>query len=272
MWKHADCRADIGERGPSPIPAQVARPKTPTKPLDRLPKLNYTILKDTALKKKLAELGIPNWGNKALLARRHSEWVNLWNANCDSSRPRTKRELLHELDTWERSQGGLASNMVGGVNGGSSVMKKEFDGSAWAANHNEDFQRLIAKARQKPKSPSASTDANPNSQPIPQADVGADRQSPSYDSIENRNSAEGQRHPGSKIASASAEEQAKWAYTPRPNSTEKSVIDIESEMTEVSTNESIPFEQSRDATDSVPHFRRPCPLARGSIAGRPRDM
>jgi hypothetical protein len=29
---------------------------------------------------------------------RHTEWVNPWNANCDSRNPRTKRELSSELD------------------------------------------------------------------------------------------------------------------------------------------------------------------------------
>ena len=243
------------------------------KPLDRLPKLNYTILKDTALKKKLAELGIPNWGNKALLARRHGEWVNLWNANCDSSKPRTKRELLHELDCWEKSQGGLASNMVGGVNGGSSVMKKDFDGSAWAANHNEDFQRLIAKARQKPKTPAASTKINADSQPIPHSDGVADRQFHSFDPIEDRSfdAADYQRYSGSRVDSPVAGKQAGSGYTRRPNRTEKSVIDLETEMMEIPTQELIPSEQSRGTRAPVHQVREQRTLAHGALTGRPPD-
>ena len=101
------------------------------------------------MRKKFTELGIPNWGARALLIRRHTEWVALVNANCDSSRPRTKRDLLQDLDVWERSQGGHASNNVGALNGGGNLMKKDFDGTAWAVNHDDDFQRLIARARQK---------------------------------------------------------------------------------------------------------------------------
>lgn len=117
--------------------------------MERLPQLSYGLLKDQALRKKLSDLGIPNGGPKALLIKRHTEWVNLVNANCDSSRPRTKRELLSELDTWERSQGRNIMNGLGG-NETSSVMRKDFDGAAWATSHGNDFQQLIAKARRKP--------------------------------------------------------------------------------------------------------------------------
>ena len=118
------------------------------KALERLPQVNYSLLKDNALRKKLSELGIPNSGQRALLIKRHTEWINLVNANCDSTKPRTKRELLHDLDMWDKTQGRqIANSSTGGT--ASSVMNKDFDGLAWAANHDQDFQSLIAKARRK---------------------------------------------------------------------------------------------------------------------------
>ena len=125
---------------------------TPAKPMERLPSISYSILTDNALRKKLSALGIPNWGPKQLLIRRHTEWLNLWNSNCDSSRPRSKRELISDLDIWERTQGGHAPNNTGNnQNGPNSVMNKDFDGAAWAASHSNDFNDLIARARQKAK-------------------------------------------------------------------------------------------------------------------------
>ena len=118
--------------------------------LEQLPQLNYPILKDTALRKKMSELGIPNSGARALLIRRHTEWVNLWNANCDSFRPRRKGDLLKELELWERTQGGYASNSLNPMSGGNTVMRKDFDGLSWAANHEENFRALIAQALRKP--------------------------------------------------------------------------------------------------------------------------
>jgi E3 ubiquitin-protein ligase RAD18 len=100
-------------------------------------------------------LGIPNWGDKQLLIRRHKEWVNLWNANCDSPQQRSKQKLLQELELWERTQGGNASSTQNVSNNTASIMSKEFDGSAWSASHNDDFQKLIAQARQKAKASKA---------------------------------------------------------------------------------------------------------------------
>lgn len=117
--------------------------------MERLPQISYSLLKDNALRKKLSELGIPNSGPRALLIRRHTEWVNLVNANCDSPRPRTKRELLHELDIWDKTQGRQLLNISNSGLNASSVMNKDFDGAAWAASHGDDFQTLIARARKK---------------------------------------------------------------------------------------------------------------------------
>lgn len=119
--------------------------------MERLPQLNYSLLKENALRKKLSEIGIPNGGPKALLVRRHIEWVNLVNANCDSTRPRSKRDLLHELDVWDKTQGRQILNNTAGGSSTSSVMNKDFDSAAWAASHDQDFQSLIAKARMKAK-------------------------------------------------------------------------------------------------------------------------
>ena len=117
--------------------------------LEPLPQINYSLLKDQPLRKKLSELGIKSDGPRQLLISRHKEWVNLVNANCDSQKPRSKRDLLRELDTWDTTQGRhLLSN---GTNGPGSIAHKDFDGKAWASNHHVDFNRLIAAARSKAK-------------------------------------------------------------------------------------------------------------------------
>ena len=141
----------------------VSRSTQPPKAMERLPQLSYSLLKDQALRKKLSDLGIPNNGPRALLIRRHTEWINLVNANCDSRRPRTKRELLHDLDIWDRTQGRSILNSSNGAESSSSVMNKDFDGAAWAANHGNDFQSLIARARGKAKL--RSEDAGGTNQP-----------------------------------------------------------------------------------------------------------
>jgi E3 ubiquitin-protein ligase RAD18 len=115
------------------------------RPQDRISELNYSLLKETAMRKKMDELGLPSFGGKQLMVRRHTEWVNIWNANCDSSNARSKRELLHDLDTWERTQGGRAP----APNQSYGIMRKDFDGDGWANKNKVDFSRLIADARRK---------------------------------------------------------------------------------------------------------------------------
>lgn len=113
------------------------------------------------MRKKLRDLGIPEWGQKQLLQRRHTEWMNLWNANCDSKQPKSKRVLLQELDIWERTQGGhaVAPSPLTSAN---NVMRKDFDTNEWSTNHEDDFKRLIANARKKRETQVQSTIPDPS--------------------------------------------------------------------------------------------------------------
>ncbi|KAL8972599.1 MAG: hypothetical protein Q9183_000457 [Haloplaca sp. 2 TL-2023] len=164
-----------GRRSPSVEMIRDLRPKT--KPPERLPQMNYSLMKDSALRKKLSELGIPNTGSRNLLTRRHAEWVNIVNANADSSRPKSKREMLRELETWDRSTGRSIASGCMDINNPGSVMSKEFDGTAWNLNHRSDFQDLVTQARHtrrvansphaKPKSPSTTSEPQDNSAALP---------------------------------------------------------------------------------------------------------
>ncbi|KAJ5952761.1 Zinc finger RING-type [Penicillium vulpinum] len=148
-------------------------PALPNKQPERLPAINYSILKDNSLRKKLRDLGIPDWGQKQLLQRRHTEWMNLWNANCDSKYPKSKRILLQELEVWERTQGGHAVT-PSAFSTSSNVMRKDFDANEWSNNHDDDFKRLIANARKKSEAqvrstiPGASPSSSEQREPQPQ--------------------------------------------------------------------------------------------------------
>ncbi|KAL8741512.1 MAG: hypothetical protein Q9190_005885 [Brigantiaea leucoxantha] len=132
-------------RSPS-APATLTALST-TKLVERLPQINYSLMKDNVLRKKLSELGIPSVGPRSLLIQRHAEWVNIVNANADSAKPKSKREMLRELETWDRTQGRQITNGTAELNNPNSVMSKEFDGTAWAVKHSNDFSDLISQAR-----------------------------------------------------------------------------------------------------------------------------
>ncbi|KJZ79429.1 hypothetical protein HIM_00898 [Hirsutella minnesotensis 3608] len=113
---------------------------------ERLPALNYSMLKEQALRKKLSEIGISNQGPRSLLERRHREWLTLWNANCDAAQPKKRSQLLHDLEVWERTQGGRASAPGRAFQNSVAIKDKDFDSAAWANKHESSFKDLIATA------------------------------------------------------------------------------------------------------------------------------
>lgn len=152
---------------PPPIQNNFLAPKTKpseaAKPPERLPGLNYAMLKDQALRKKLMDLGINSYGSRQHMERRHKEWVTLWNANCDSAHPKTRDQLLQDLDVWERTVGtGTRSLSMYGQQQAPLVKDKNFDGSAWATKHDDSFKDLIANARRsKQKAEEKAKEATP---------------------------------------------------------------------------------------------------------------
>ncbi|KAI1172677.1 hypothetical protein F4777DRAFT_495842 [Nemania sp. FL0916] len=144
---------------PSSKPFLPAQPSKPQPPPKRLPPLNYKMLRDQQMRKELVNLGLSTVGNRPMLERRHSEWALIWNANCDSQRPRSRAELLHDLNIWERTSGAHASstgsrfagnNSSGSGSGsgaGAQLRDKDFDVTAWSANHDNSYRDLIASAR-----------------------------------------------------------------------------------------------------------------------------
>ena len=139
-------------------PSSSSSPQKPVKRPDRLAALNYGMVKDNALRKKLTDLGISATGSRQLMERRYTEWVTLWNANCDATKPKTKGELKRDLEMWERTQGGRASISTAGA----QIRDKDFDGAAWSSKHDDSFRQLIANARRKPPIKAATPDSMPD--------------------------------------------------------------------------------------------------------------
>ncbi|KAI0150692.1 DNA repair protein rad18 [Xylariaceae sp. FL1272] len=128
-----------------PSVSSSSRTSTPTP--ERLPARNYSMLKDVQLRKELADLGLSTAGGRYFQERRHKEWVMMWNANCDSQRPRRRAELMNDLDLWERTFGSRAPTTSHSSTMGAQIKDKDFDGAAWAAKHDTSFRDLIANAR-----------------------------------------------------------------------------------------------------------------------------
>lgn len=119
----------------------------------RLPFLSYSGMKEPALKKKLADLGIPSWGTKLDLQKRHKAWLSIWNSNCDAKNPRPMYALLSDLDEWERTQGASAPRSSTTLSMGSVIKNENFDGTGWRMQHADNFKDLIEKARKSRPAP-----------------------------------------------------------------------------------------------------------------------
>jgi E3 ubiquitin-protein ligase RAD18 len=174
-----------------PNPLQ-RRQKDPSPPPTRLSQLNYAMLKEGSLRKKLQEIGIPTWGTKDLLKRRHIEWLNIYNSNCDAheSVRKSKRQLVKELEEWEHTQGGRADSRE------SRIMKKDFDGTGHAKSHKTEFDDLIAKARAKRGAPEEEQSGAP--------EVGAaGSQPPTVSSTERQQDPAHTPHNGSELGRSS---------------------------------------------------------------------
>jgi len=124
-----------------PPPKEMKRP-------ERLAQLNYSMVKDGPLRKKLLDQGLSTMGSRQMLERRYGEWVTLWNSNCDARIPKGKSDLKRELEVWERTQGGRAQTTYS-MEPGAQIKDKNFDGKAWATKHDDSFRDLIASARRK---------------------------------------------------------------------------------------------------------------------------
>lgn len=123
----------------------------PVKRPERLPVVNFSLIKDQALKKKLIDLGISAAGGREMMRKRLTEYTTIWNANCDAKYPRGTAQLKKDLDSWERTLGSRAPQLSALS---AHIKDKDFDGLAWGEEHKSSFNELIAKAREKIKNKS----------------------------------------------------------------------------------------------------------------------
>jgi E3 ubiquitin-protein ligase RAD18 len=159
-------------------------PERSTKRPERLPQLNYSMVKDNALRKKLVDMGLSAGGSRQLMEKRYTEWITLCNANCDATHPKTKGELKRELDVWERTQGGKAPSSNFTKDPGSQIKEKDFDGQAWSSKHDDSFKALIANARRKPKASMAESTLSPTNIPDSSAALAAPTASLSLSAVD----------------------------------------------------------------------------------------
>ncbi|KAF3938077.1 hypothetical protein ABW19_dt0204493 [Dactylella cylindrospora] len=108
----------------------------------RIPKLAFSMMKETELRKKLQQYGLKTDAKgkeaKKILCDRLMDWTNLFNANLDSDAPKTTKVLIRELEFNERTQQNQKPSVV---------QKKDFERENWGTQFTKEFSDLIANAK-----------------------------------------------------------------------------------------------------------------------------
>lgn len=120
-----------------------------------LPKLVYNLLSDRDLKKKLKECGLSTQGSKAQLVKRHQEFIQMYNSQCDSLNPRSAKDIIKEIEKNEKTRVQLEAKF------GENAMKFTKDQTEeqidavhkeYCAKHKQEFQQLITEVTSRWKS------------------------------------------------------------------------------------------------------------------------
>ena len=143
-------------------PASERRPQArPSSPLQqdrlaqdtqkRLPKPNYAVMNDTKLRHAMNELGLSTSGTRGVLQRRYTEYIAIWNSNLDAKVQKSKRELLKEIQAWDRIQTKPAQKMT----------NDDIDAAHKHGQYDNDFDDLVRKARESMKKRKAEIEEGP---------------------------------------------------------------------------------------------------------------
>jgi E3 ubiquitin-protein ligase RAD18 len=131
-------------RPPKPASVPIRPPSSRARsiqPVNPLPKLNYALYNEAKLRTLLAEHGLSTYGNKTILAARHREYVNLYNANIDRRNPQSRQEILKQLEKWDLTQQTSARQ----------DKRKELDTEEWERKCKDEFSELTRLARESGK-------------------------------------------------------------------------------------------------------------------------
>ncbi len=104
----------------------------------RIHRLQYTLKSDRDLRKLLEDAGLPTTGDREKLTERHRQWVNIWNANLDSTKARrSAAQLKKDLAAWERTRTSAKDHSA-------HVDKQK---TTWVKSNKSQFDDLIQKAK-----------------------------------------------------------------------------------------------------------------------------
>ncbi|XP_061148113.1 E3 ubiquitin-protein ligase RAD18 isoform X2 [Syngnathus typhle] len=140
--KHLDMCLGSGEKKES-LRNSLGKTKRP------MAKLVYNLLSMQELKRRLKECHQSVKGSRDQLIKRHKEFVQIYNAQCDSLNPKSVEEIVKEVEATERIKEQLRDKakpiMV--ISKKHSEEEIEEVHSTYRKQHSRDFSQLVAQVR-----------------------------------------------------------------------------------------------------------------------------
>lgn len=96
LEEHVNCCIDGKEASDEKNEGDIKQSRMP------LPKLCYPLVSDKQLRKILKDLGLPTNGDKQALIKRHSDYILLYNSECNSSKPLSLKDIRSKVFEGER--------------------------------------------------------------------------------------------------------------------------------------------------------------------------
>lgn len=104
----------------------------------RLVRPQYNLKSERDLRKLLDDAGLPTSGDREKLVERHRQWINIWNANLDSTKARrSAAQLRKDLAAWERTKTSAKDHSA-------HVDRQK---TTWIKTNKSQFDDLIQKAK-----------------------------------------------------------------------------------------------------------------------------
>ncbi|KAI7807279.1 E3 ubiquitin-protein ligase RAD18 [Triplophysa rosa] len=114
-----------------------------------MPKLLYTLISVPKLKKMLKECHLSTQGNRDQLVRRHHDFSQIYNAQCDSLNPKSAEDIAKEIESNERLRNQLDSKRKPAIVTTKNQTAEEIEElhSVYRKQHSCEFSCLIAQVK-----------------------------------------------------------------------------------------------------------------------------
>ncbi|XP_067443507.1 E3 ubiquitin-protein ligase RAD18 isoform X5 [Thunnus thynnus] len=140
--KHLDTCLTSGEKKES-LRSSLGKVRRP------MGKLVYNLLSMQELKRRLKECHLSVQGSRDQMIKRHQEFVHIYNAQCDSTNPKSAEDIAKEVEASEKIRNQLKGKAKPVMIFSKNQSEKEIEElhSNYRKQHSSDFSRLIAQVR-----------------------------------------------------------------------------------------------------------------------------